>query len=276
MRIDYIKMDPTGNTTVLVKTPVPRTRQAALAARLLGDGGVGGEQVGYIEPARDPRARARLQMMGGEFCGNATMSLGALLAREAGLAAGETAEYTFEVSGSDDLVPCRVRRDGDGWAGDVRMPLPTAIREVALETDGGVLNVPLVELPGIAHLILPADAGLDEAFLRAHMPELCRRLSADALGALTWDAANVWLDPLVYVPSAGTLVREHGCGSGSAAIGCWLTARAGHSLETAVRQPGGTIVVRAEMKSGAPFAVTIRGRVALLEEGTTTVCEEEG
>ena len=271
MKIEYIKLDPTGNTTVLVKSRVARSEQAEIAARLLAEGGVGGEQVGYIEPASDGRARASLQMMGGEFCGNATMALGAHLAREAGLGEGETADYSFEVSGSEALVPCHIRRVSDGWVGSVRMPLPTAIREVSVETDGGTLTVPLVELPGISHLIFPAEAGLEEAFLRAQLPQLCRRFGADALGALTWDAGGAYLDPLVYVPSAGTLVREHGCGSGSAAVGCWLAAQAGHGLETAVRQPGGTIVVRTEMAGDGLTAVAIRGRVVLVEEGTAEV-----
>ena len=271
MKIDYIKLDPTGNTTVLVKTPVPRACQAAVAARLLAEDGVGGEQVGYIEPAADGHAAARLQMMGGEFCGNASMALGAYLAREAGLGEGETLGLSLEVSGSAALVPCRVRREGARWAGEVRMPLPTAIHNARLAADGEILSVPLVELPGIAHLILPASAGLTEDFLRARLPEWDRAIGADALGALVWDEVRAWLDPLVFVPSAGTLVREHGCGSGSAAVGCWLAARAGRSLETAVNQPGGTIVVQAEVSAGAITAVTIAGRVEVLEEGTAEI-----
>ena len=275
MTIDYIKLDPTQNTTVLVKTPVPRERQAALAARLLAPGGVGGEQVGYIEPAADGRAPARLQMMGGEFCGNATMALGAVLARAAGLADGGSLELRLEVSGCEALVPCRIQRQGDAWSGTVRMPLPTALREVELPVDDGAVRAALVETPGIAHLILPATAGLDEALLRRQLPEWNRALGADALGALTWDAANARLDPLVYVPSTGTIVRERGCGSGSAAVGCWLAARTGRSCETAIHQPGGVIVVRAEIASGRLCGATITGRVELVEEGTARVPEEE-
>ena len=59
------------------------------AARLLEPDCVGGEQVGYLEAPSDERAAARLQMMGGEFCGNATMALGALLCRREALADGE-------------------------------------------------------------------------------------------------------------------------------------------------------------------------------------------
>ena len=268
MKLDYIKLSPTENITVLVTTPVPRARQAALAARLLAGDVVGGEQAGYVEPPSDPRAAARLQMMGGEFCGNAAMALGAVLARRDGAA---RADWLIEVSGSDALVPCRVRRDGDGWVGTVRMPLPTRIGKATVATDGGPLTAPLVEMPGIAHLILPSASGPAEAELRRRLPEWNRAIGADALGALLWDAGASSIDPLVYVPSAGTLVRERGCGSGSAAVGCWLAARAGGSLSIAVRQPGGVIEVEAAVEHGALTAVSITGRVTLVGEGAVEI-----
>ena len=88
MTVRYQKYSPTGNITVLVTTAVPRDRQPEVAAWLLKPEVAGGEQVGFVEPPTDPRCAARLQMMGGEFCGNATMALGAMLARNAGLADG--------------------------------------------------------------------------------------------------------------------------------------------------------------------------------------------
>ena len=263
MTIEYIKLSPTGNITLLVPTPVPRALQPQVARALLAR--VGGEQVGYIE------GDARLQMMGGEFCGNATMSLGALLARDRGLAPGEALALSIGVSGADGPVPCRIEAAEDAWLGTVRMPLPTGIAEASLETDAGTLVAPLVRLPGIAHLILPAERAPSEEELRRRLPEWNGSIGADALGALRWDAGEGAIDPLVCVPSAGTLVREHGCGSGSAALGCWLAHRAGSGVEVPVRQPGGTITVRVEVSGDRLTGVTITGRVTLLEEGTTEI-----
>ena len=267
MTVDYLKFSPTGNITVLVTTPVPRSRQPETAAILLRPEAVGGEQVGFIEPASDPRCAARLQMMGGEFCGNAAMSVGAMLARDAKLAGGGEMALLLEVSGSAVPVPCRIRRDGDAWTGTVDMPVPMSIKAIEIDTDGGPLRAPLVRMPGIAHLILPASAMLGEAELRRRLPEWNRAISADALGALIWREADTSIDPLVYVPSAGTLVREHGCGSGSAAVGCWLAQTAGRNVEAPVRQPGGTITVRARHDGSTLTGVAITGRVELVEEG---------
>jgi len=265
MTLNYQKYSPTGNITILVTTPVPRAMQPGFAARLLED--VGGEQVGFIEPVIDPRCAARLQMMGGEFCGNATMSLGAMLARAAGLSDGGATDLLLEVSGSANPVPCHIRRAGEAFTGTVQMPLPTGVGAAVLDTDAGALTVPLVRLPGIAHLILPADAGLDEAQLRRRLPLWNDAVGADAIGALRFDAAALSMDPLVWVPSAGTLVREHGCGSGTAAVGCMLALAAGHDVEAGIRQPGGTITVRAGVTASAVTSLSITGRVTLVEVG---------
>lgn len=80
MEIQYLLADPTKNITVLVTTPVSRALQPELASLLL-DLEPEAEQVGFVETAAD--GQMRLQMMGGEFCGNATMSFGAWLCRRA-------------------------------------------------------------------------------------------------------------------------------------------------------------------------------------------------
>ena len=268
MNIRYFKFSPTGNDTLLIDSPVPRDRQGALAARLLER--LGGEQVGYIEVPADPGARARLQMMGGEFCGNATMALGALIARM-DAPQGGVIDLLIEVSGCAAPVPCRIRADGDGWLGTVRMPLPTAVTRCVVETDAGPLDAPLVVMPGISHLILPVGAAPSPDELRRRLSAWNRQIGADALGALLWDESSSTIDPLVYVPSASTLVRERGCGSGSAAVGCWLALRAGHSLNTAVRQSGGTIEVEARIKDNALESLSITGHVAPLEEGSLAI-----
>ncbi len=74
MQVQFVKLSPAQNVTILVKDPVPREDQPKIAAGLLSYDSVGGEQVGFLEDS-DHCARMRLQMMGGEFCGNASMSL---------------------------------------------------------------------------------------------------------------------------------------------------------------------------------------------------------
>ena len=68
--------DPTGNITVFVLDKVRREDYAQIAAQLLEKEELHAEQVGFIEEKED--GTWRMQMMGGEFCGNASRSFGYL------------------------------------------------------------------------------------------------------------------------------------------------------------------------------------------------------
>lgn len=271
MNVEYAQLSPTGNITVLVKNPVPRECHSLLAARLLEDGCIGGEQVGFIEAPSNPAAAARLQMMGGEFCGNASMSLAVLLARDQKPADGDALDLTLEVSGAGGPVRCRVCHTMAGWSGQVQMPLPLEVIRAQLPMGSGAIEAPLLRFPGIAHIVLPAELQINEEELRRHLVEWNDAIRADALGAMRWDANASSIDPLVYVPSAGTLVREHGCGSGTAAIGCMLALQAGKDISADIRQPGGAIRVDAAVHDGHISRLSIAGRVEILREGTVQI-----
>ena len=264
MKLRFVKLDPTGNTTILVSTPVPRAEQPRVAERLMASENLCAEQVGFIEAPTLSGARARLQMAGGEFCGNASMSMGAILARDNGLACGSEAEIVLEVSGANGPVPCRIRRNGEAaFSGAVRMPLPEEITETALP-DGR--RMPLVRFRGIAHMIVPGDA-LSPAEAEKIIPILCASLNVDALGILmVWDELSR-LRPLVYVRATDSAIWESGCGSGSAALGAYAALRAGREISLDIAQPGGTITARAACSDGAVREIEIRGNVRLVAEG---------
>ena len=263
MLVQYARLNPTGNMTALVTSPVPRTDQPRVAARLMERGCDFAEQVGFLEEAALPGARIRLQMMGGEFCGNASMSLASLLALRDGLADGAEAVYPLEVSGAEGLVNCHIRREGESFLGTVEMPLPESIVEAELLPG---LCAPLVRFPGIAHAIVP-EAILGTEAAQARIPALCEELNADAMGLLLTDANFTRMRPLVYVRATNSAVWERGCGSGTAALGAYAAARSGRDAALAVSQSGGTINVRAAWENGAVRRIEISGRVTLEETG---------
>ena len=116
MDIQFIKASPTQNVTILALTQVPRAIQPEIAALLLRYDGVGGEQVGFIEESKS--ARLRLQMMGGEFCGNASM---------AAMAEGSKDRYFQE--GQKKLVP-------EGVEG--RVPYKGPLADTVFQLIGGL------------------------------------------------------------------------------------------------------------------------------------------
>lgn len=258
--LPYVRFDPTGNITAFINTPVIRSLQPSVAAEIMTSGRFPCEQVGFLESPADSTARVRLQMMGGEFCGNAAMSAAVYTAYLDGIKPGQSVTVPLEVSGAEGVLNCVVRPAAGGYEGTVPMP---AVRAVD-ERDGMVF----VHTDGILHIILRESipAGDAETLLRS----LARQVSADAVGLLQW--TNGFMIPLVLVKSTGTLVWETGCGSGSAAVGAYEALRAGNGVtRTDIRQPGGTITVNAENRGGHIGNISITGYVKLLERGNVSV-----
>lgn len=76
----YSILDPTGNITALVETPVEVTRQPDVATAIMARHPEV-EQVGFVRfalPSCPAAPNGELRMAGGEFCGNASMCAAAL------------------------------------------------------------------------------------------------------------------------------------------------------------------------------------------------------
>lgn len=267
MKVRFTKLSPTQNVTILVEDEIDRSLQPEVAARLLEYDSVVGEQVGFLERPTLSGAIVRLQMMGGEFCGNATMSVGAYLARKGGLADGASVDYPLEVSGTEGIVPCHIERRGTAFSGTVSMPLPEGFGSVGLQTDRGATRFDYVALPGITHVILPATAGASREEIERRIRGWSETIRAEAMGVLLYNEERQTLEPIVYVPATDTAVWERGCGSGSAAFGCWRAMGEGKAFRQSIRQPGGEITVSAEMEDGKISGLTITGAVKVTASG---------
>ena len=168
MEVKFIKASPTENMTLLIETPVAREKQLAVAERLIAYGSVYAEQAGYIEEAENPAAEKRLQMMAGEFCGNASLSLAAWLAQKKNLQIGEKTEITLEVSGAEELVRCEMKREAEHrFLGRVAMPLPQTIEKRAFTLDGERIELTAVVFAGITHILVPASLWGENAVRKA-------------------------------------------------------------------------------------------------------------
>ena len=268
MELKFIKASPTQNMTLLIQTPVPREEQLAVAEKLIAYGSVYAEQAGYIEEPQDPRAEKRLQMMAGEFCGNASLSLAAWLAKEKGLAMGEKTEILLEVSGAAELVCCELRAEENGYFGRVEMPLPEYIEEREFSLNGKSYRFSVVVFEGITHIIVPAAMwGEDGAALAEQAAKEWKAELPEVFGILLYDAEKETLHPLVAVGES-SLIWEKGCGSGTCAVGAYLAEQAGRSVMVSLKQPGGTMGVEAVMENKELKKLYITGNVSIVAEGT--------
>ena len=250
MRIRYISANPAGNLTALVLSPVPAGERASLAARLMAACPEGFEQVGYVDEASLLTGLPRLDMMGGEFCGNAARAFGLYAALRR---SRDERALSVCISGARQSVAITLDPEcGEAYAD---MPLPLCTEQITALGR----RVPVVRMEGIAHAVLlnttPSEAAAD-AVLRA-MPQ------DDALGVLF--AQGTRMTPLVAVPAAGTRVWESSCGSGSVALAVLLAERAGHdgTCNFSFDEPGGRIGVCVTMCGGRAVRAVMGGSVTL-------------
>jgi len=263
------KVDPTKNITLLVHTPVEESLRRDVAQALLLQ--LGGEQVGYLLAPKEGYD-GHLQMAGGEFCGNASISLGAWLARQAELQPGQTRTFLLEVSGAAQPVSVKMQCTGKAYLGTVDMPLPLGfgMRSFA---EGDFFTV---ELPGITHVFVPRAVWGKEASKMAEqcIRRWCDSLAVPALGVILTDEAEHTIRPLVYVPASGTLVWEQGCGSGSAAYGVYCAFGQRRSVSVGVRQPGGVITAAVGWEKDRVTGLAITGQAVIEETKTLEVLQK--
>ena len=259
--LHYYIMDPTKNITALVETPVPPASRPFAASQIM-KAEPDCEQVGFL--SRTEAGETRLDMTGGEFCGNASMSAAALICAKEGLRQGQRRSLTLRVSGAAAPVEvCVTAAEQVVFDCTVNMPASEKIEEVTLPAGNREICLPAVFFPGIAHIIVTKDelaAGDAERVIK----EWCLRLKAAALGVMLFDEKTLALRPMVYVPAADTMFWESSCASGSAAIGAYLSEKSGAPVELCLNEPGGILRVNAAPGCG----VRLSGQVTVRSEET--------
>ena len=254
MKISYYKVNPTGNITLIVETPVKRESQAAVAAKLMEKDKTA-EQVGFIEAPYSGCAAVRLQMMGGEFCGNASISTAAVLMGKAGL---DSSRILLEVSGIDEDISVTIVRNSDNsFTGTVDMPIPEAIYDYTFINGFDTYTFPLVRFPGICHVII--NRRFSPELAERLLADWCRQLNTEALGLMFIDEGVSKLEPLVYVASTGTTVWEASCASGTCAVAAYLAKVKRRNTTVRLRQHGGVLSAEAEFSSNAVRSIKLTG-----------------
>lgn len=250
--------DPTGNITVFVLDKVKREDYAQIAAQLLEKEELHAEQVGFIEEKED--GTWRMQMMGGEFCGNASRSFGYLKSL---LDEKHPEKVPVEVSGSDRILTAEV--DLEKGTSRIQMPLPLKVCRV--QTEEGE-SYPLVEFDGICHVIVFSEPepvktpGIIQAALR--------RVSCDACGVMY--VKGDCMIPAVYVKETDSLIWESSCGSGTMGTAVCLSEGKADGIYTyQLRQPGGTIEAVVYRQGGKVTECKMGGAVSISEEICTEI-----
>ncbi|MCR5813158.1 MAG: hypothetical protein K6G15_01520 [Desulfovibrio sp.] len=265
--LPFSKWNPAGNTTLFFpKDALDPSLWPALAAETLKNQALSAEQAGFVDIPGNT-----LTMAGGEFCLNATLAFGALLARreeesKKNMEPGRTHTARVTVSGWPERIFLTCTGSSSTWHSRAQIPLPTI--DCADLGDGQCL----VRLPGISHLLLdrsknPLESDRDLA--QATFSQLRQRYQLEeepCVGAIWWEksAKMLRLTPLVFVRETQTLVWEQACGSGSLALALAL-GQSQDIHELSLQQPSGALL-HVVLNASAQYA-TVAGEVRLVAEG---------
>ncbi|MFW6238755.1 MAG: hypothetical protein ACOC5A_05935 [Halanaerobiales bacterium] len=251
MELNYFKLSLVENTTVIITDPVPRDKYSDISRRVMSHTHLAAEQVGFFSRYSGENADYKLEMAGGEFCGNAVLAAGAL----AGFKKIKKNKIYFAVSGTEKVLEVNyVSRGSKNWRVRSTMPVENKVKKSTL----GERNGYLVGLEGIVHFLYE-DGSLhkdsrnrEEKRQQKMLKELASREKRQAYGVIPYikEGEEYFIRPCVYVPETGSIVFERGCGSGTVALGIILASVAGSSVSCSVGQPGGIIEVEIEVLTG--------------------------
>lgn len=254
--LTFFKCSPGGNTTVLlVDTGLSPDQHEHVAGILLSPLHLHAEQVGFIT-----LHKPSLRMAGGEFCVNATRSMGAVLALQGLLTHNEDGLLcaTVPVSGISSPVRLEVQAlpRGPQRTLDSAVIVPLPKENLCTQLEEGIV---LVRLPGISHVLLDAARHPlcghwkeEAAAVRAryHLEEEC------AVGCIWWQkphsGANMptlSMKPVVWVRDLNSTCLESSCGSGATACALMLHWQEQHH--------GQTMIQHAHEPAGLPVSYTL-------------------
>jgi len=267
--VDFVKLNPTSNSTVLITSHHPVQHYQTIAEQLLRAEHLHAEQIGFVLPSASDRAPLRLTMAGGEFCANASMALAALHTakrkHEASL------DLVIEASGTNELLTCRVEPSPKGFHCQLGIASPLQIEPYPFPAEHSKAS--LVKFHDSVHLVVEVPAPTQN--LRRQAQEAARRLAAkeaaSVIGVMLYNPADHSMTPLVNVPAVESMIWEGSCGSGTAALGAFLAVRSQRSTSLAVKQPGGSLHVAAVYRSGTITNLRVTGEVSIVAEGKAYV-----
>lgn len=269
MDIRYIKADPSGNTTIFVLNSIDPAQRSTLAATLLRSDDIGAEQVGYLTMDHD--TPIRVDMMGGEFCGNASRSAAAYALMRSGEKEGD---YEVSCSGCDHVLHAHaVQREDALYDAYIEMPLPLAVEAVLMEVEGMPSRFFRVDLPGIVHFVHFVDdiALVDKQIFWQTVQDYVSDETLEAYGLILFSTKQLQMIPAVYVTATDTLYWENSCGSGSAAIAASLACMGKKDISCTIHQPGGSISIMAHVAEEQLQRIVIGGPVLFGREQQITL-----
>lgn len=126
MIIHYVKANPSGNITFFILDSIAPEDRKRVNELLLKKEPMA-EQCACLTIESD---KPSVEMLGGEFCGNASRSSAAYALY---LRGGESGDFQVRCSGFEGLLPAHVEKKGDNqFEASIQLPLPLVMKTIPI------------------------------------------------------------------------------------------------------------------------------------------------
>lgn len=247
MRLNFVKVSPSKNMTVFITDYVAPDHYAQMANMIMDYEYLNAEQVGFIVAPKNKKSVLRLEMSGGEFCGNAVLGAAAFCFYK-GLTKNN--QFLLETSGSESPLTCEVAvKSSSQFEAKAEMPHPISIKHIDINLNERSISGSVVHFNGITHLL--TDYWPDKDEFNLIIGEVTKIIEDKAIGVIPYrrlkeQEYEIW--PFVYVKETGSRFFEQACGSGTLALGVYLS-KINREKKFKIHQPGGIITVEVGVKN---------------------------
>lgn len=269
---DVAFVKPGGNDTAIVFDKIARIFYAKVGTQIqLKYPNI--EQVMFVEKGKHLATRG--QMVGGEFCGNATRAYAYVIA------GGVEGALDVEVSGSKDLLAVHLTATSSRAA----MPIISDFEAVKLLEK----NLYQVHLEGISYIVARPDHPIALSIVRKKNDNQKKREARkvlDQYGLSQGPACGVIIlkqnhietaiEPFVYVRDAETMYYETACGSGSTAAALVISHESKNSVVALpILQPSGmNLVLDIDRSETSYLSAYVGGCVEIMYRGPLNLSQQ--
>ena len=219
---EFIVLNPAGNITALVLDEAVKREDYKNVSREILEYDNNIEQVGFLKRIIvDGKTIFRLEMMGMEFCGNASRAFACFLYYK-GLE--ENNSFVFSASGLNDLISAHVELNKKReYFSSIKIPFNKNQNELLKTKIIDDIEVNIVTLDGITHVLINEDLmKFDETKYLEYTKYFIKQLNLHDLPAVGIIWYNKFkIKPVVWVRDTDTYYYENACGSGSLALGLY-------------------------------------------------------
>lgn len=241
MKLNFIKASPSQNTTAIITNYVPSKMYSEIASLIMSYEYLHVEQVGFIVQPKNNNAVLKIEMSGGEFCGNALLSAAAYCNYKDLI---DKKEFDMEISGVNYPLKCWVSKVKNNiFTSKAEMPSLISKQHTTMSINGKEIEGSIIHLDGISHFVTNNRIAKEEYYEILNYLKL--QIDKGAIGIIPYQKVKEKLFeiiPMVYVFENDSTVFERACGSGTLALGIYMENEFGEN-DIKVKQPGGVIDV---------------------------------